>query len=431
MPSIPSPEPAISCFDDLDFFKDFENEFPAIVYNDAQTSKSDLITEPILNPQHIDEFNLNDETLMSEYDEEEQIILYFNDLLPFNIIRPDDLKSKKRQYMDLPQREQRHRFLRYEGLEYFDTDIADFEARLARIHKREVHRVPVFDFEGLPNLMAEGLSARMLMEHRDDQEAILDLDTPETLQFQLGEARRHMSWRQFILALGLHTDVEMQTARFALSCTAIQDPILWLCQRLIAFSIARRSQAPEKVTVTDLFYPRGMDIGLVNVPYLLARYLRLCATGRKSGAHISSGLFVARLAVHFGLLTAEILGGLTVITPELSMIDMAELVRLQICVQVDDTWAWVDMGPKRQPDATAGAPVVAEDALAIDEGDQAILAPMFSTWVITSLGRMMDRAGVTYMPYSQTHVPYQRRVRRRTDEASTSAAQQDQQQPDP
>ncbi|GJU11182.1 hypothetical protein Tco_1133578 [Tanacetum coccineum] len=29
--SLPSPEPAISCFDDLDFFKDFENEFPAFV----------------------------------------------------------------------------------------------------------------------------------------------------------------------------------------------------------------------------------------------------------------------------------------------------------------------------------------------------------------------------------------------------------------
>ncbi|GKA17042.1 hypothetical protein Tco_0696879 [Tanacetum coccineum] len=61
MPSIPSPEPTISYFDDLYFFK-VENEFPVIVYNDAQTSKSDLLTEPILNPQHIDEFNLKDET---------------------------------------------------------------------------------------------------------------------------------------------------------------------------------------------------------------------------------------------------------------------------------------------------------------------------------------------------------------------------------
>ncbi|GJY98281.1 hypothetical protein Tco_0515191 [Tanacetum coccineum] len=36
MPSFPSPEPKVSCFDDLDFFKDFENEFPAIVYNDLE-----------------------------------------------------------------------------------------------------------------------------------------------------------------------------------------------------------------------------------------------------------------------------------------------------------------------------------------------------------------------------------------------------------
>ncbi|GJY17881.1 hypothetical protein Tco_0389372 [Tanacetum coccineum] len=35
MPLIPSPKPKVSYFDDLDFFKDFENEFPAIVYNDA------------------------------------------------------------------------------------------------------------------------------------------------------------------------------------------------------------------------------------------------------------------------------------------------------------------------------------------------------------------------------------------------------------
>ncbi|GKB89305.1 hypothetical protein Tco_0961577, partial [Tanacetum coccineum] len=34
MPSSPSPDSTIGYFDDLDFFKDFENEFPAIVYND-------------------------------------------------------------------------------------------------------------------------------------------------------------------------------------------------------------------------------------------------------------------------------------------------------------------------------------------------------------------------------------------------------------
>ncbi|GKB47280.1 hypothetical protein Tco_0898033 [Tanacetum coccineum] len=50
MPSFPSPEPTVSCLNDLDFFKYFENEFPAIVYNVALTSKSDFSTEPTLSP---------------------------------------------------------------------------------------------------------------------------------------------------------------------------------------------------------------------------------------------------------------------------------------------------------------------------------------------------------------------------------------------
>ncbi|GJU77671.1 hypothetical protein Tco_1274741 [Tanacetum coccineum] len=93
MPLFSSPEPTVSYFNDLDFFKDFENEFPAIVHNDALTSKSDFLIEPIVSLQHIDEFNLKDETSLSESDEKEQNVLYFNDLFPFNIIYHDDSKS--------------------------------------------------------------------------------------------------------------------------------------------------------------------------------------------------------------------------------------------------------------------------------------------------------------------------------------------------
>ncbi|GJR71116.1 hypothetical protein Tco_0083481 [Tanacetum coccineum] len=49
MHSFPSPEPTVSYFDDLDYFKDFEKEFPAIVYNDAQTFKLDFLTEPTIS----------------------------------------------------------------------------------------------------------------------------------------------------------------------------------------------------------------------------------------------------------------------------------------------------------------------------------------------------------------------------------------------
>ncbi|GJZ23531.1 hypothetical protein Tco_0560990 [Tanacetum coccineum] len=49
MPLLLSPEPTVSYFDDLDYFKDFEKEFPAIVYNDAQMSKLDFLIEPTLS----------------------------------------------------------------------------------------------------------------------------------------------------------------------------------------------------------------------------------------------------------------------------------------------------------------------------------------------------------------------------------------------
>ncbi|GJX59357.1 putative reverse transcriptase domain-containing protein [Tanacetum coccineum] len=149
-----------------------------------------------------------------------------------------------------------------------------------------------------------------------------------------GEAKRHLSWRQFILALGLYTGEEMESPGFA---GYWRPPIYYTfdqrsrCRdfaiRMIGrHSIAERSQAPEKVTMTDLFYLRGLDVG-------------------------------------------SILGGLTIISHELFDIDMGELVRLQIYIEVDDTWAWVAMGLESQPDVMAGVPAVAEDAPAADKGD--------------------------------------------------------------
>ncbi|GKA86140.1 hypothetical protein Tco_0807851 [Tanacetum coccineum] len=165
----------------------------------------------------------------------------------------------------LPPREQRHPFLRYQGLEYTDAVIVDFESRLTWIYQRERKADP---------------------NKGDLRDYWIGISSAEDL-------------------LGIVS-----------SYIAIQDPILRLCHRLIACSIAGRSQAPEKVTVTDLFYWRGM-------------------------------YFVAGLAEHFRLLTAEILQGLTIIAPKLLIIDIAKLVRLQICMEIDDTWDWVAMGPER------------------------------------------------------------------------------------
>nr|GEX44461.1 hypothetical protein [Tanacetum cinerariifolium] len=114
------------------------------------------------------------------------------------------------------------------------------------------------------------------------------------------------------------------------SYTMIRDPVLRHCHRMMAHSIARRSQAPKKF-----------------------------ATGRKSGDYISDGQFVAQLAGHFGLLTVEILGGLTVIAPELSMIDTTELDAL-----ADDQGGQADPAPVRAPQQPPPPP----PAPAIEDG---------------------------------------------------------------
>nr|GEY33736.1 putative zinc finger, CCHC-type [Tanacetum cinerariifolium] len=116
-----------------------------------------------------------------------------------------------------------------------------------------------------------------------------------------------------------------------------------------------RGQASEKVTSVDLFYLRNIDHGTANVPHLLAQYLFRHAEGRKSEARLSGGHFIGRLAAHFGLVDDQGLRGLQVVTRELSLIDLHELGRLNICTCYGDTWAWVASGPERQQAATAGA----------------------------------------------------------------------------
>ncbi|GJT16872.1 hypothetical protein Tco_0875578 [Tanacetum coccineum] len=119
--------PTISCLNDLDFFKDFEKELPAIVYNDALMSKLYFLTKPTVSPQHIDEFNLKSETSLSECDEEEQNVLNFNDLFPFNVIYPNDSKSDKDNDVDKVDIEHSSRDLSVKPLpDVINTDVGAY-----------------------------------------------------------------------------------------------------------------------------------------------------------------------------------------------------------------------------------------------------------------------------------------------------------------
>nr|GEV18633.1 hypothetical protein [Tanacetum cinerariifolium] len=138
--------------------------------------------------------------------------------------------------MALPTKDQINQYLMFEGLEYSEGDITDFKERLGKRYCRGVHQVQVLDFKGLTDAMAEG-------------------DFLGTVPFY----------------------------------TAIRDLMLRSCHRLIVCSITGKSQAPKKVTVTDLFYLWGMDVDSINIHYRLARYLRRFASRRKQGPNAVAG----------------------------------------------------------------------------------------------------------------------------------------------
>ncbi|GJU95505.1 hypothetical protein Tco_1320261 [Tanacetum coccineum] len=120
----------------------------------------------------------------------------------------------------LPPHEQRYPFLRYQGLEYTNADITDFKERLERIYSREIHRVQVVDFQRMPELIRDCFFARIVMEHHDEVGVVVFTSRAWGRLFDtrgplLGGARRQLSWRQFILALGLHTEEEMESPGFA------------------------------------------------------------------------------------------------------------------------------------------------------------------------------------------------------------------------
>ncbi|GJZ28033.1 hypothetical protein Tco_0572680 [Tanacetum coccineum] len=227
MPSFQSPKLTISYSDDLDFFKDSEDEFPAITYNDD-------LTKP------------------------------FENMVP------------------LPSRDQRHTWLRYQVEGYGKDIVHNYEQRLETIWGRSVNR-ELFTSHAWRRLfeIRAPLVREFILEFLSTckmSDTKMGLDVAETLCFQLGGVRRRMTWRQFILALGLHTEEEMAEAGFG---------AYWL-------------------------------------------------------------------GTHFGLVSDQGLRGLFVVTRELPLLDLHELGRLNICVRIRDTWAWVAPGPEMQPDAAAG-----------------------------------------------------------------------------
>ncbi|GKD69946.1 hypothetical protein Tco_1324036 [Tanacetum coccineum] len=258
--------------EDVHDLRSVETQFPAIVFNNNLTMKiTRFVMELIVN---IVAWNYLVNGMLFDLIKN----LYVSFGIPFNPkwYYKDGVYTRccGGQDMALPPRDQRHQYLRFEGLQYTEGDIADFETRLARIYRREGQSVftsqawwRLFDIRGsLQRRCRLMVLAYIGLRVRDRSPTRGDL-------------------RDYWIRISSTGDFLGTTPSY----TSIRDQILRLCHRLIACSIAIWNQSPEKLA---------------------------------------------------------------------------------------DTWSWVSPGPERQPDAAAGAPEAAKDALVADEGALAVPTPV-------------------------------------------------------
>nr|GEX30952.1 hypothetical protein [Tanacetum cinerariifolium] len=190
---------------------------------------------------------------------------------------------------------------------------------------------------------------------------------------------------------------EMQTVGFGLYLaeSARQIPekgdlsAYWIQISLIACSIVGRSQ------VFKVFY-----------------------LGRKQGAMISGGQFVTRLAEHFGLLTEERLVDGNCARPPCYRYGRV----------AGPAWTMAQRLAREKEDVHEIRGALGKQREILDS--MADDFSRFPTWIVVGLSQMMSQDGVRYTSYADFQILCERHNRCRTDGASISTAQQDEQQPD-
>ncbi|GJZ80542.1 hypothetical protein Tco_0645536 [Tanacetum coccineum] len=94
--------------EDINYFKDFETEFPAIVYKDALTSKPGISPEPAVSLSNVKDFDF--EISFSESNDEDYTFTYDKNsfsykLISFNDLKPDSGNDNDKINVKLPSKD--------------------------------------------------------------------------------------------------------------------------------------------------------------------------------------------------------------------------------------------------------------------------------------------------------------------------------------
>ncbi|GKB87724.1 hypothetical protein Tco_0959996 [Tanacetum coccineum] len=133
-----------------------------------------------------------------------------------------------------------------------------------------------------------------------------------------------------------------------------------------------------------------------------AKYPHLHAKGRKSDVRLSSSHFIGRLAHHFGLVSDDGLRGLSVVTCEVPLIDMGDLGKLNICMEIGDDWAWPPPPPaagKTMPQRLGRLEEIQglhRDVKSLRGLVESSMTDQgrVSTWMISRMTQLMEASGI-------------------------------------
>ncbi|GJY16133.1 hypothetical protein Tco_0386555 [Tanacetum coccineum] len=79
--------------EDIDYFKDFETDFPTVVYKDALASDNEISSEPTVSPHHDNRVDFDFKISFDESDDEDYTVIYDKKLFYYKLIYVNDLKS--------------------------------------------------------------------------------------------------------------------------------------------------------------------------------------------------------------------------------------------------------------------------------------------------------------------------------------------------
>ncbi|GJT56378.1 putative reverse transcriptase domain-containing protein [Tanacetum coccineum] len=80
-------------YKDIDYFKDFETDFPAIVYKDSLASDHDISSEPTVSPYRDNGIDFDIKISFDESDDEDYIVSYDKNSFSYKLTSVNDLNS--------------------------------------------------------------------------------------------------------------------------------------------------------------------------------------------------------------------------------------------------------------------------------------------------------------------------------------------------